>query len=127
MARREHITQFPHCDPRVLHAPEDNCEFCNKHPLWQELRKAWGIAFTGHSFDKDGKLFELDHGWIQQPCPAEANRGMKSIDGWHGNICMTPERIKASDEYYDKLRKEFHEMYPDEDYIDDDLEIGGES
>ncbi len=40
---------FPHCDQRILHAPEDNCEYCNECPEWQALRKAWGIAFTGHS------------------------------------------------------------------------------
>lgn len=41
------IVQFPHCDSRVLHAPGE-CEFCDRHPDWQELRKSWGIAFTGH-------------------------------------------------------------------------------
>jgi hypothetical protein len=42
------IAQFPHCDQRILHAPEDGCKWCNHHPEWQALRKAWGIAFTGH-------------------------------------------------------------------------------
>jgi hypothetical protein len=41
------IKQFPHCDQRVLHEPGE-CEYCDKHPAWQELREAWGIAFTGH-------------------------------------------------------------------------------
>lgn len=41
------IEQYPHCDSRVLHAPGE-CEFCDTHPIWQELRRAWGIAFTGH-------------------------------------------------------------------------------
>jgi len=41
------ITQFPHCDQRILHAPGE-CEFCDRHPGWQQLRQAWGIAFTGH-------------------------------------------------------------------------------
>ena len=41
------IAQFPHCDQRILHAPSE-CEFCDGHPEWQELRKAWGIAFTGY-------------------------------------------------------------------------------
>lgn len=40
---------FPHCDSRILHAPEDDCEYCNRHPEWQRLREAWGIAFTGHA------------------------------------------------------------------------------
>lgn len=46
------IKQFPHCDSRVLHAP-GKCEFCDKHPDWQDLRLAWGIAFTG---DTDAML-----------------------------------------------------------------------
>lgn len=41
------ISTFPHCDQRILHKPGE-CEFCDEHPDWQELRKAWGIAFTGH-------------------------------------------------------------------------------
>ena len=41
------IAQFPHCDTRVLHAPGE-CEFCDGQPVWQALRRAWGIAFTGH-------------------------------------------------------------------------------
>lgn len=42
------LSRFPHCDQRVLHAPGE-CEFCDMNPMWQELRKAWGIAFTGHA------------------------------------------------------------------------------
>lgn len=41
------IAQFPHCDSRILHAPGE-CEFCDRRSEWQELREAWGIAFTGH-------------------------------------------------------------------------------
>jgi len=41
------IGQFPHCDQRVLHALGE-CEYCDRHPEWQALREAWGIAFTGH-------------------------------------------------------------------------------
>jgi hypothetical protein len=43
------LGQFPHCDQRILHGPVDGCEFCDAHPEWQELRRAWGIAFTGHA------------------------------------------------------------------------------
>lgn len=53
-----HIDQFPHCDARVLHAPGE-CTFCDDCPMWQELREAWGINFTGHN---RGGLF---------PCPAD--------------------------------------------------------
>lgn len=42
------LSRFPHCDQRVLHAPGE-CEFCDMHSEWQELRKAWGISFTGHA------------------------------------------------------------------------------
>lgn len=43
------ILTFPHCDSRVLHAPEDGCDYCNRQPEWQALRRAWGISFTGHA------------------------------------------------------------------------------
>ncbi len=40
------ITQYPHCDSRVLHAPSA-CIYCDKFPEWQELRQTWGICFSG--------------------------------------------------------------------------------
>jgi hypothetical protein len=67
------IQQFPHCDSRILHAPEDNCEACNTFPEWQELREVWKINFTGH-YDPDKKM-----------CPAEEARGLGSLNKWHGN------------------------------------------
>lgn len=39
---------FPHCDPRVLHAP-GTCAYCDQHPERQALREAWAIAFTGQA------------------------------------------------------------------------------
>lgn len=42
------LARFPHCDQRVLHGPQDGCEYCDQRPDWQALRQAWGIAFTGH-------------------------------------------------------------------------------
>lgn len=47
------LPRFPHCDQRILHAPGE-CEYCDANPQWQELRKAWGIAFTGHTPAIDG-------------------------------------------------------------------------
>jgi hypothetical protein len=38
--------QFPHCNMETLHAPGE-CQFCDKHPDWQQLRQHWGINFTG--------------------------------------------------------------------------------
>jgi hypothetical protein len=58
-----HIDQFPHCDARILHAPGE-CRFCDDCPMWQELREAWGIAFTGHSDEITGQHPVL-------PCPAD--------------------------------------------------------
>jgi hypothetical protein len=66
------IAQFPHCDQRVLHAPTE-CEFCDRHPDWQALRQAWGIAFTGYEPD-DKEL----------PCPATA-RSLTTVQRWPGN------------------------------------------
>lgn len=74
---RSHIGQFPHCDPRVLHAPGE-CEFCDKHPIWQALRLAWGIAFTG--FEPDDK---------ELPDPATHARGA-SVNLWGGNRPSKP-------------------------------------
>jgi hypothetical protein len=72
------ISQFPHCDQRVLHAPGE-CEFCDKHADWQALRQAWGIAFSG--WEPDGN---------ELPCPANKARPQATIDKWPGNRA-TPE------------------------------------
>ena len=72
------ITQFPHCDSRVLHAPGE-CEFCDLHPEWQELREGWGISFTGHQPEGD---------WVTMPCPADAARPQGASNDhrrWGGN------------------------------------------
>lgn len=64
--------QFPHCDPRILHAPEE-CEFCDMHPEWQMLRQYWGIAFTGYTPEEK-----------ELPCPADFARG-DNHKLWYGN------------------------------------------
>ena len=69
-----HLGQFPHCDQRVLHSPGE-CEYCDRHPEWQALRIAWGIAFTG--YEPEG---------TELPDPATAARGLKSINSWGGNV-----------------------------------------
>ena len=68
------ISQFPHCDSRILHAPGE-CEYCDHNPVWQELRAAWGIAFTG--YEPDG---------TELPDPATHARGAKSVNSWIGNV-----------------------------------------
>lgn len=65
--------QFPHCDPRILHAPE-SCEYCDMHPEWQYLRQMWGIAFTG--WEPDEK---------ELPDPATHARGFANLNAWGGN------------------------------------------
>lgn len=67
---------FPHCDQRILHAPGE-CEYCDLHADWQELRSSWGVAFTGHT-----------PGDREVPCPADALRPPGSASDhrrWGGN------------------------------------------
>lgn len=92
------IKQFPHCDSRVLHKPGE-CEFCDKHPDWQELREAWGIAFTGHSNEDTVSPY----GSKMLPCPAEFNRGMESINSWHGNVPETPETKGRRESFFKNI------------------------
>lgn len=74
---RSCIRQSPHCDQRILHAPGE-CEYCDKHPDWQALRLAWGIAFT--NYKPEGK---------ELPCPAMHARG-KTVNAWGGNVAKKP-------------------------------------
>ena len=71
--------QFPHCDQRILHAPGE-CQFCDKHPDWQELRTKWGIAFTG--YEPEG---------TELPCPADHARG-DNHKLWYGNTAKPANR-----------------------------------
>lgn len=68
---------FPHCDPRVLHAPGECC-VCDHYPHYQELRKMWGINFTG------GLVFARNHTKFL-PCPSDFNRGLAGAHVWGGN------------------------------------------
>lgn len=80
---------FPHCDTRVLHAPGE-CEYCDRRPEWQAIRKAWNIAFTGHVPVTDART----PWWVQQPCPSDAARGTGQAHTWGGN---RPTNVVASD------------------------------
>jgi len=68
--------RFPHCDQRILHAPSDGCKYCNQRPEWQELREAWGIAFTGHLPDPGSDILM---------CPADYIRDAEDYNAWGGN------------------------------------------
>jgi hypothetical protein len=39
---------FPHCNALALHAPGE-CDHCNGHPDWQDLRRRLGYNFTNHN------------------------------------------------------------------------------
>lgn len=67
------IEQMPHCDSSVLHAPGE-CQFCDRHPDWQEYREAARINFSGHN--DEGKA----------PCPSEHFRPPEVRDRWPGNV-----------------------------------------
>lgn len=64
----------PHCDQAVLHAPGE-CRFCDDVPLWQALRRLWGIAFTGHRPDLTAD---------EVACPSDIRRGEVN-QVWPGN------------------------------------------
>ena len=72
------ISSFPHCDQRILHRP-GTCRYCDMNPEWQELRIAWGIAFSGEEPDNTQPI----------ACPADlavmmGRRG--DYNTWGGNI-----------------------------------------
>lgn len=94
------ILRYSHCDPRVLHGPKANCEFCNQHADWQELREVWGINFTG------------EHDSSKQTCPAERARPLDSINAWGGNRPETPELREVRDQAF----KEFAQVELDKTY-----------
>ncbi|MFG1659069.1 hypothetical protein ACGFIY_21305 [Micromonospora chersina] len=72
--------RLPHCDSAVLHAPGE-CEFCDAQPEWQELRRLWGIAFTGHA-----PRIDAGRPWLSEvPCPSDARRPGGANQMWPGN------------------------------------------
>lgn len=72
------IDQFPHCDSKILHSP-GTCEFCDRHPDWQELRQYQGIAFS----DTPDETVVRDD---LVPCPSTWHRPAELRDLWHGNV-----------------------------------------
>jgi hypothetical protein len=104
---------FPHCDSRILHAPK-SCDTCDMYPHYQELRKSWGINFTGEDHEytesqrenielvaqgrtpnwfwsknfNDFKMYvDVSKAHSRMlPCPAAHNRPPDSLDSWVGNV-----------------------------------------
>ena len=66
------IGRMPHCDARILHAP-DSCHHCNLYPELQQYRIAAEINFTGES--------DLN----KAPCPSLWTRTAEQRDLWPGN------------------------------------------
>jgi hypothetical protein len=79
---------FPHCDPRILHKPGE-CQFCDKQPEWQSLRRAWGVNFTGHH---DGMN---EYGMAFVSCPSEVIRPLERINQWDGNVPYKADTINT--------------------------------
>lgn len=92
----DHIKQFPHCDPRILHAP-GKCVFCDAHPDWQELREFWAINFTG------------EHDAKKSSCPAELARPFEILNAWGGNRAKTDADLKRDEEAWKKTEKKIFE------------------
>lgn len=44
--KQETLPVFPHCAPRILHAPGE-CIYCDTQKDWQYLRKVWGHSIYG--------------------------------------------------------------------------------
>jgi hypothetical protein len=70
--------QFPHCDALVLHRP-GTCEYCDRHPDWQQMRSRQGIAFSNDS-DEHVRWHNLI------PCPSTVRRPAEARDRWPGNV-----------------------------------------
>lgn len=74
----EEHPKMPHCDERVLHAPGE-CRYCDIYPEWQQLRKLWGIAYTGHQ--------PIDN---EMSCPSDFARGLGAAGQWWSGNRATP-------------------------------------
>lgn len=100
MPLTQYLIQYPHCDPRVLHAPGE-CEYCDSHPDWQELRNTWAINFTGHRLTD------------RVVCPAEAVRSLHDINAWGGNVpsrhLPTVQQIDTTIDELKELRRNLKE------------------
>ncbi len=94
---RKDCMKFPHCDPGILHAPEDGCKWCNESGL-QDLREVWKINFTGH------------HDPDKVTCPAERDRPLDSINKWGGNRIANPEHLQVLDDFQKEMEVVIEEL-----------------
>ena len=84
--RWDEIPRAPHCDARILHAPE-SCSICASATELQEERARLGVNNTG----------QTDRQW---PCPAERARSLENMHKWFGN---TPKIDAALGEVFDLM------------------------
>src|SRR3972149_2570059 len=63
--------RFPHCEPRVLHTPEE-CVYCREATDLQTERRDLDVSNTGVA----NRL------WA---CPSERARSLKTMNLWPGN------------------------------------------
>lgn len=77
---------FPHCEPRVLHKP-DECFLCAEATELQEEREVLDVSNTGHS----NRRF---------PCPADAQRGSDHLL-WGGNRPKSRELPEDRQRHWD--------------------------
>lgn len=73
----------PHCDPRILHHKNDECEFCSEAKELQDEREQLGISNTGHANRK-------------YPCPADEARSKANYNAWPGNRPTTRLQIEEN-------------------------------
>jgi hypothetical protein len=78
----DELPTAPHCDAAILHAPGE-CQYCDEHPDWQQLRQLWGICYTGHApviiTEGSGFSYELI------ACPSDIRRPGSVARHWPGN------------------------------------------
>lgn len=90
---------FPHCDPRALHLPF-KCVYCSKAVELQKEREDLDVSNTG----------ETNRSW---PCPGDRERGLKSLNSWHGNRAYTEKDLEEQDKYWkefnDRLAKDLED------------------
>ena len=75
-----HLPRPPHCDARLLHAPEDDCDFCDGATELQVERERLNISNSGRQNRK----------W---PCPADQARSKAQYHAWPGNRAKTYAKL----------------------------------
>lgn len=73
--------QMPHCDAAILHSP-GRCEYCDRHPEWQQYRMMARIAFSDEQATDD-----------ISPCPSTWTRLPGTRDQWFGNHVISEQSI----------------------------------